>query len=414
MEAAGLGIAAASLLALFTTCLEMYDTIECGRRFGSDYEVLTTKVGIERVRLLLWGDSVGLPGLDLHASTQAITHPSLDPRLQDPRIIKAVSDILSCMRQLFEDTSSMTRRYGLQSSEANQTLPGSLKNALVTSFRKSYTRFQEASVQRQRVATISTTARWAIKDKKRFERFVEDLRGFNDSLCALFPDLDEQVRQDMAAEIKSSTDLENLEIVEQAVTDMEGNEELVEAASLRITELSQHSSSLAQDDVETIDEILGTADEGSSTIGAGGVNMDRLVKQLAKLEVALRASLQGSLQLNIWHSFGGRYSSFITWEGVEGDEYFAQKDKEIEYFRHSYPAWGTYLRSRHHRIKSFRQLTSLTALMYAPEKKQYDQGNWADEDSEVGRYVRLERHNQLTCLSRLAGSTRVGTPVHEP
>ncbi|KZL78848.1 tpr domain containing protein [Colletotrichum incanum] len=340
MDAAGLAIGAAALLTLFKTCLEMCDTIECGRRYGSDFEVLTTKVGIERVRLLLWGDSVGIPGLDPGAGEQPVTSVVVDPRLQDPRVVRAVCDILSCMRQLFEDTGSMTRRYGLQSAQPNETSSGGLGNALFTTFRRTYTRFQEAAVQTQRAATVVATARWAIKDKRRFQRFIEELRDFNDSLCALFPDLDEHVRQEMVGEIKSATNLEDLQIVEQAVTDMEANDELVEAASVRITELSQYTHSLADDnlDLETIGETLDPEEEedGSTTV-AGGINVNRLAKQLEKLEVVLRANLKGSLHLSIWHAFGGRPS---------------------------YPAW---------------------TLMYAPQKTQNEQGNWADHDSEAGR-----------------------------
>lgn len=313
--------------------------------------MLTTKVGIERVRLLLWGDSVGLSGLrfELGAGVHAAAPAVLDPRLQDRRIVKAVCDILSYMRQLFEDTNPMTRRYGLQSSQANQFFPGSLHNALITTFRGTYTRFRDAAGQRHRAATMATKARWAVKDKKRFERFIEDLRGFNDSLCALFPDLDEQVRQGMAAEIKSSTDLEKLQIVEQAVADMEANEELVEAASARITELSQHTQSLVDQglDIEAIDE-AGQTDESdkseddrdSSAIVVGTVNVNRLAKAFKKLEASFRHSLKASLQLSIWHSFRGRYTGFFTLEGVKDDEYKAQKDKEIEHSRHPYPSWS--------------------------------------------------------------------------
>ncbi|GKT86900.1 TPR domain containing protein [Colletotrichum tofieldiae] len=352
MDAAGLAIGAAALLTLFKTCLEMCDTIECGRRYGSDFEVLTTKVGIERVRLLLWGDSVGLPGLDLGAGEPPVTSVVVDPRLQDPA---------SSGRHWLHDAALRTAKRA-----AERGLLRGLGNALATTFRRTYTRFQEAAVQTQRAATVVTTARWAIKDKRRFQRFIEELRDFNDSLGALFPDLDENVRQEMAGEIKSATNLENLQIVEQAVTDMEAHDELVEAASVRITELSQYTRSLADDhlDIGTMEDTLDTGEEDGSTAGAGGVNVNRLAKQLEKLEVVLRANLKGSLHLSIWHIFGGRYSGFLAWEGVESDEYRAQVDRGIEYRRPSYPAW---------------------TLMYAPEKTQNVQENWADHDSEAGR-----------------------------
>ncbi|WQF81601.1 Putative prion-inhibition and propagation, HeLo domain, HeLo domain superfamily [Colletotrichum destructivum] len=367
MDAAGLGIGVAALVTLFKTCLEMYDTIECGRRYGSDFEVLTTRVGIERVRLLLWGDAVGILALDRGAGGQPAALPVVDPSLEDPRKFRAVCDILSCMRQLFEDAGSMTRRFGLRSAQGNQVAPDSLRNALVTTFRRTYARFQEGAAPAQRVTSIAATVRWAVMDKKRFQGFVEELRGFNDSLCDLFPGLGENVRQAMAGEIQLSTDLGNLQIVEQAVTDMEANEELAEAVSVRITELSQYSRSLAEEDDQyaetTAHETIETEDDSTAVV-AGGVNVNRLAKQLEKLEVILRADLKGSLQSSIWHAFGDRYNAMLTWEGVPDDRYFAQLDKEIEYRRPSYPAWS---------------------LMHAPENTRDGQGSWADHDSEAGR-----------------------------
>ncbi|KAJ0161136.1 Heterokaryon incompatibility protein S [Colletotrichum tanaceti] len=370
MDAAGLGIGVAALVTLFKTCLEMYDTIECGRRYGSDFEVLTTRVGIERVRLLLWGDAVGILALD-HGSAggHPAAPPVIDPSLEDPRKFRAVCDILSCMWQLFEDAGSMTRRFGLRSAQGSQVAPDSLRNALVTTFRRTYARFQEGAAPAQRVTWMAATAvRWAVMDKKRFQGFVEELRGFNDSLCDLFPGLGENVRRAMAGEIQSSTDLENLHIVEQAVTDMEANEELAEAVSVRITELSQYSRSLAEEDDRdagtTAHETIETGDDDNTAAVAGGVNVNRLAKQLEKLEVILRADLKGSLQPRIWHAFGGRYNAMLTWEGVRDDRYFAQLDKEVEYRRHLYPAWS---------------------LMHAPENTRDGQGSWADHDSEAGR-----------------------------
>lgn len=356
MDAAGVGIGTVALFSLFKTCLDMYDTLECGRRYGADYEVLTTKVGVERVRLSIWGDTVGLPGLGDEAVVAAApggpqTSPEtgasgVDPRLHDPRIVKAVFDILHCMQQLFEDTSSLTRRYGLQatSSSPSSSAAGGVatlasqasgSNALVTTFRSTYTRLQGT----QRSASLMTSARWAIKDKKRFQRFVDDLRSFNDGLNGLFPDVGATTQGVMLAEIKAATDLDNLQIVEQAVVDMEEQKELAEAASMRITEISQYTKSLIGEDVDTETLNAGELGEASSMIHAGSINVTRLARQLERLDVALRKDLKGSLQLSIWKSWGVEYHGFLTWEGIRDDEYYAEIDRAAEYVKHPHLAW---------------------------------------------------------------------------
>ena len=339
MEPVGLAIGAASLMTMLKTCLELYDTIECGRRHGRDYELLTTKIGIERVRLSLWGSHVGLPVSDFNEDGA----PTLiDPRLQDPRILKAVSEVLSCMQQLFEDTSSMTRRYGLRSIQDDEKILMNSNQALMTTFQKTYSKFLDAAVKRQRATSFTKIARWAVKDKRRFENFVEDLRSFNDSLCALFPDIYQNVREEMVAEIKLATDLNGLQTVEKAISDMKKNSEMVEAASLRITELLHTTKSLADDDldVETIASALEVEDSDSNTIPVAGVNMDRLVRQLDKLEAAISTNLQGVLQITVLHSFGATYSGWVTWEGIRDDEYNVQQDKEREYRKCPYAAWS--------------------------------------------------------------------------
>lgn len=339
MDAAGLGIGAASLLSLFTACLEIHDTIECGRRYGKDYEVLTTKIGIERVRLSVWGDTVGLPGLAAEGDSRAETGVEVDPRLHDARITKAVSDILHCMRQLFEDTGSLTRRYGLRPANS-QSVAGDSGggNALVTTFKRTYAQLQSSMSRNRRNTSLVATTRWAIKDRKRFLRFVEDLRGLNDSLSALFPDISEQAREAMVTEIRSSTDLDCLQIVEQAVMDLDGQEQLAEAASERIAQLSQHIATSVHDD-EFDTETAESASAHDGNIHAGNINVSRLARQLEKLEVVLRANLRGSLQLSIFNSSGPHYHGFLTWEGIENDELLAENDKEMEYVKHPYLAW---------------------------------------------------------------------------
>jgi len=348
MEVAGVAIGAASLMSLFKTCLDIYDTIETGRNYGVEYEVLTTKVGIERMRLLLWGDTVGLPRLGTQdsadASSQAVT---VDPRLNDRRIVKAVTDILHCMRQLFDDTGALTRRYGLTpaSSDALNAVAragsdlamvgGGGRNALVTTFKKTYARLQTSATGTQRTASLATMARWAIKDKKRFQRFIDDLRGFNDSLDSLFPDVGPQAREAMVAEIKESTDLNDLQIVEQAAGDLgNGGEELAEAASVRITEISQHAPTLAAND----DDVFDAASDSVQAVG--NINIKNLTRQLEKLDVALRKELKGSLQISMWCLFGADHHAFLTWEGYLNDEYTMEKDKEKEYVKVPYLAWS--------------------------------------------------------------------------
>ena len=57
---AGLVLSGVSVAALFTTCVDCFNIIVNAREFGLDYELLCTELSLQKLRLFLWGESVGL------------------------------------------------------------------------------------------------------------------------------------------------------------------------------------------------------------------------------------------------------------------------------------------------------------------------------------------------------------------
>ena len=57
---AGLALSAVSVAALFTTCIDCFNIVAAAIDFGRDYELLCTALAIQKLRLLLWGESIGL------------------------------------------------------------------------------------------------------------------------------------------------------------------------------------------------------------------------------------------------------------------------------------------------------------------------------------------------------------------
>ena len=60
MEAIGFAASIVSLASLFSASLECWQFIDSARSHGQDYELLTTKLEVEKTRLLIWGDVVGI------------------------------------------------------------------------------------------------------------------------------------------------------------------------------------------------------------------------------------------------------------------------------------------------------------------------------------------------------------------
>jgi hypothetical protein len=328
MDPLGLAIGIAGLVPLFSVCVQLFDIIDSGQTYGQDYEILIAKVEVERVRLFLWGESVGLSGQDVNI-LESDSRSGLDQRLDDRRVCSAVSDVLECMKRVFEDTDALKRRYGLQQSASAPAIQQSEggRNALKAVFKRTYEKFHSAAKANQQNASLKSTAKWAIVDKKHFRQLIADLRDFNDSLSALFPDVEDHTQVVMTAGIRATVNTEDLRVIEQAT--MDGNGDLSEVASTRLSEIS-HREPDGPDKSE--------AASVASTLPRA-VNIDNLAKQLDKLEVQLQAKNQGVLRVSINNYFDTKYLGHVGWDGIVQDEYFIQQDREAEFVKYPYLAW---------------------------------------------------------------------------
>jgi hypothetical protein len=57
-EVAGLFLGAVALLGTFKDCIDLFSYISAARSLGNDYEILNTKLDIEKTLLLQWADRV--------------------------------------------------------------------------------------------------------------------------------------------------------------------------------------------------------------------------------------------------------------------------------------------------------------------------------------------------------------------
>ena len=106
MEPVSISIGAVGLVTLLTTCVECFEYIDAAKSCGRDMELLTTKFAIEKARLLIWGESVGI-----------LSTPAGNTKVESPHVRPIVEQILNCIRMLFEDTNALTARYGLKPVE---------------------------------------------------------------------------------------------------------------------------------------------------------------------------------------------------------------------------------------------------------------------------------------------------------
>ncbi|MCJ1295195.1 hypothetical protein MMC34_006757 [Xylographa carneopallida] len=211
MEVTGLAVGVVALASLFTTCVECWDYVGAARSHGRDYELLATRLEVEKTRFLIWGDTVGLlkPGRN-----------GCDVDLESPMVKEAIERCLTCIQSIFTDSKALSSRYGLLEKD----LPDfkinrvSLSSNQFLKFKASYKQFQARVKGVQQKTDFLGKTRWAIHDRTKFSILVDDLRGFIDSLKDITNSITTRTLQQrvIAEELESLPDINILRLVKEA------------------------------------------------------------------------------------------------------------------------------------------------------------------------------------------------------
>ncbi|KAF2798309.1 hypothetical protein K505DRAFT_110609 [Melanomma pulvis-pyrius CBS 109.77] len=215
MEPVGLTIGAVALGSLFSLCIQCFDLIEIGQNTSVDYEISVLKLSIEKRRLMVWGEAVGILRPD----------QDRDPLLDDPETRKLVERILSAVQRLFDEAQNLRSKYGLERTSSAQNGPKTMVegNAVcLLSFESSplvqfQTRFSE---HRKKVGLMEKT-RWAIRDSKKFATLIQDLKDLLDGLGEITTSSRSTILkgQLIREETQSMSDLNMLKMIERTCSD---------------------------------------------------------------------------------------------------------------------------------------------------------------------------------------------------
>ncbi|KAG8752104.1 hypothetical protein FRC14_007342 [Serendipita sp. 396] len=351
-EVAGLVIGAISMVTLWNTCVQAFDTVASGRNYGYDYEVLRVKLEVERIRLLAWGEAVGLASVQ-----KETTDPSkaIDTRLNRAEMRDTVLRLLGCIQHVFEDTQALQRKYGLKQesllggggSQIHLALPSSeTQQVLALVFKRAYSNLQRSANEYQQSTPLRLKTMWAISDKAKFIHFVAEIRGFNDSLVHLFPDMVTKTNNTLREDIDSSEEIRGLQLLQQASS--EDHEEISETASERLNHLGATMASLLDDQkTETASEAplplvpvkqaQATAQKGANPLPKEGdantpvqtYKETELEKELDKMEAFCDEKSRGALTCSVFSAdWSARWTASVYWQGSDrawirsfGDDY---------------------------------------------------------------------------------------------
>ena len=218
MEVAGLAISVAGLATLFDACLRGFDLFEQGKDFSRDHAVLMTRLDAQRTIFAIWGDAVGIA--KINGST---TTPFLDPQVR-----KVIKGHLDCISLIFEDASQLGQKYGLKRKNDLPSPQGATPNLPL----RSYLSWFQKQTSRMR------KAKWVIRDLAKFKSMLDDLSNLIRDLREITSSLADIQRQReiFTEEISQCGDIEDLEIMEEALS--EEDPALSSAASERLAILT--------------------------------------------------------------------------------------------------------------------------------------------------------------------------------
>ncbi|KAK8067464.1 ubiquitin-conjugating enzyme E2-16 kDa- variant 1 [Apiospora saccharicola] len=272
MEAAGLAVGVLGVAGLFTSCIEGFDIIVRAKDFGDGFDLHCTQVcipppdfvsvfgtlrpanscgeqqlSLQRVRLALWGESLGLLPSSPDQTRQVPYNYAIDREDIKPCIVAALHQLQNQLSK----ADVITERYALESTSAadqayEQEVTQTPRGMLV--LRDSFQKFKERVRQNQKQKSVWKVTRWSIHDYAQFEALVDQIRKLLDGLESITNALGtlERQHQRLLEEVESVSDTHSLSLL-QEVGSLDSApaalKAVSETASIRLTILSGDSQS---------------------------------------------------------------------------------------------------------------------------------------------------------------------------
>ena len=325
------GLIIGSVITAWETCVEVFEIIDSGKKYGMDYEALRAKLEVERIRLLVWGEAVGLSEVG-----QGRPSPDASARLYREDICTAVLRLLGCIQHVFEHSEHLQDRYGLRPVQPTivdaQELPTQSQLISGSVFKRAYQSLRRSAKDRQRTTPSTRKTIWAVHDKKKFQMLIAEIKDFNDSLEALFPDLWPQIEHLVHTDIGQSVDIKNLQILHEATAD--DHEEIPRPASMGLETLGT-TGTISQPSALTM-----TGEDGDDEEGDVTESDNMLSKEKAAVDKYVHKKYEGALTLSIIgpDSSFARVTSYAHCNGEQPDTF--RDGREMGFIKLSHPSFG--------------------------------------------------------------------------
>ncbi|KAK2772620.1 small s protein [Colletotrichum kahawae] len=207
LKAFGIVTGALSVAALFNSCVDCFDYIQLGRRFGHDYPMCQLKLDVARARLSRWGEAACV-------NEDAV----FDTNTPDAQTIQLAQSILEEIHDLFQAAYKTSRRYERTAKPEDLVLCEEKDLTLV--FSKLHDRLKGIAHRRQNDTGLVKKTTWALHDGRELERTIDRITGFVDDLEKLFP-VEATCRRLAEMEIEGVEDESALAVLNEAAQNID-------------------------------------------------------------------------------------------------------------------------------------------------------------------------------------------------
>ena len=234
-EAIGLAVGFIGLAGLFSTCVDCFKLVQVYGARSCDYDILQTMLDNQQFHFMAWGKACGF--MDPDQAKSRFDDPLSGPR--NRRIEQTMDKIIA----LLTDGESLKKKYGLKVQRApigSKMIEGPALSAFSKAF-QSTKDFWNTSLQRK--IHITGTLRWAVDDRDKFDRLIQNLRGLLDDLTKFTEDIGVPDRGDLIVEYEFEMidDEPSLEAI-AAASACDGDDDLLSSvASRRLSRVKAQS-----------------------------------------------------------------------------------------------------------------------------------------------------------------------------
>ncbi|KAL9614730.1 MAG: hypothetical protein Q9167_000799 [Letrouitia subvulpina] len=213
-EPVGLVIGGLSLASLFTNCIECMNLVRSGQNLSKDYQLSITQLILLEARLKAWGNS-------LSVTTAGNEHPTLRNNWNEEQ--GAVGRCLVSIKELFQDSKDLERKYGLREIETENRTLVFASSQQSPAFQEIEDRLRYDRNTQQSTLPAWKKSTWAIRDKKRFDSLLSLL----DSLISGLEQLSDRLkviglqRELLSLKIQSISRPESINLLEEASSQAE-------------------------------------------------------------------------------------------------------------------------------------------------------------------------------------------------